>query len=82
MTKELTVLDVLERRAALVEQWLDDEAPYARFDQSHLDAGTPERAYWHLGYLAALRDAAARLTDCIGDSTDSESHSPGDAPGD
>jgi hypothetical protein len=29
--------------------------------QAHLDEGTSERAYWHCGYLAALRDVQALL---------------------
>jgi hypothetical protein len=36
-----------------------DEAPYITADQRHLDANTPERAYWHYGYQAALRDVLA-----------------------
>lgn len=43
-------------RLAAIHAWLDDNAPYARFDQRHLDPGTPEQAYWHLGYVAALED--------------------------
>jgi len=48
---------LLERRRDGIRQWLEDEAPYIAFDQKHLDAHTPERAYWHLGYQAALTDA-------------------------
>jgi hypothetical protein len=33
-----------------------DEAPYVTADQRHLDENTPERAYWHYGYQAALSD--------------------------
>jgi hypothetical protein len=32
-------------------------APECQVEQKHLDAGTPERVYWHYGYLCALRDA-------------------------
>jgi hypothetical protein len=39
-----------------IRQWLEMEAPYADFDQKHLDADSPERAYWHHGYQAALTD--------------------------
>jgi hypothetical protein len=39
-----------------IRQWLEMEAPYAAFDQKHLDADSPERAYWHHGYQAALTD--------------------------
>ena len=52
-----TPQSVFEARAAELANWLADEAPYAQFDQQHLDAGTQARAYWHLGYRAALVDA-------------------------
>jgi hypothetical protein len=48
--------DKLRERIEELKQWLSDEAPYIASDQRHLDAHTPERAYWHYGYLAALRD--------------------------
>lgn len=53
----------VSERARDIAQWLEDEAPHVRFDQRHLDGGTPEQAYWHLGYLAALRDVVALLSD-------------------
>jgi hypothetical protein len=49
-------ISLLERRRNILRQWLDDEAPYTAVDQKHLDADTPERAYWHHGYQAALGD--------------------------
>ena len=39
-----------------IRKWLNDEAPYIIADQRHLDEGSPERAYWHYGYQAALAD--------------------------
>lgn len=51
----------LRARAAELERWIRDEAPYASADQRHLDEHTPERAYWHLGYLAALRDVISLM---------------------
>ncbi len=47
---------LLERRRDGIREWLEDEAPHAAFDQKHLDAASPERAYWHHGYQAALTD--------------------------
>jgi hypothetical protein len=35
---------------------MTEETPYTTADQRHLDANTPDRAYWHLGYQAALQD--------------------------
>ncbi len=37
------------------------KAPYTDVDQRHLDANTPERAYWHHGYQAALNDVMTML---------------------
>jgi hypothetical protein len=52
---------LLQRRRDGIRQWLDDEAPYTDGDQRHLDQSTPERAYWHHGYQAALDDVIALL---------------------
>ncbi|WP_295556348.1 hypothetical protein [uncultured Hyphomicrobium sp.] len=46
----------LEIRRAKLKHWLADEAPYTSADQRHLTANTPEQAYWHHGYQAALTD--------------------------
>jgi hypothetical protein len=51
---------VRERERNLTE-WLRDNAPFCVTDQKHLDADTPERAYWHYGYMVALRDVLKRL---------------------
>jgi hypothetical protein len=53
---------LLQRRRDGIRHWLDDEAPYTDADQRHLDQNTPERAYWHHGYQAALDDVIALLT--------------------
>ena len=52
----------LRRRRDGIREWLDDEAPYAAADQRHLGADTPERAYWHHGYQAALSDVLDLLS--------------------
>jgi hypothetical protein len=54
-------ITLLQRRRDGIRQWLDDEAPYTDSDQRHLDQNTPERAYWHHGYQAALDDVIALL---------------------
>ena len=58
---ESNPLSLLRRRRDGIREWLDDEAPYADTDQRHLDVDTPERAYWHHGYQAALSDVLAML---------------------
>ena len=47
------------RRIADLTEWLRENAPYIVDAQKHLDEGTTERAYWHYGYLSALRDLQA-----------------------
>jgi hypothetical protein len=51
----------LLRRRDDIRAWLDEEAPYTTSDQKHLDANSPERAYWHHGYQAALSDVIDML---------------------
>jgi hypothetical protein len=51
----------LQERADAIGKWLSDNAPYVTADQKHLDENTPERAYWHYGYRAALLDAIKYL---------------------
>lgn len=46
----------MQKRAAGIQEWLSEHAPYCASDQKHLDEHSVERAYWHYGYLAALRD--------------------------
>ncbi len=74
-------LIIIETRIAQLADWLENEAPYAQFDQSHLDAGTPEQAYWHLGYRAALKDALKLLSDEIAGNDDTSNRSPAGDPG-
>ena len=59
---QLIDISALEHRRDAIREWLEDTAPYARFEQRHLEQNTPERAYWHLGYQAALADALELIT--------------------
>lgn len=56
-----TSVTMLRQRRDNIREWLEEEAPYTDVDQRHLDAHTPERAYWHHGYQAALSDIMAML---------------------
>ena len=53
------VATTIRARMEGIREWMADEAPYISADQRHLDANTPERAYWHYGYQTALRDVLA-----------------------
>lgn len=61
----MTVVDinVLEKRIADLKSWLEENAPEYLVEQRHLNEGTRERVYWHYGYMVALRDVLAFLTD-------------------
>jgi hypothetical protein len=54
-------ISLLQQRRDDIREWLELEAPFAEVDQKHLDANTPERAYWHHGYQAALADIITLL---------------------
>ena len=56
------------QRIAQLGTWLEEEAPYALADQRHLDAHTPEQAYWHLGYHRGLSDMLSFLKEQAEDS--------------
>ena len=58
----MEALDKISQREQGIKDWLDENAPYIAGDQKHLDDGTVERAYWHYGYLVALRDVRSLLT--------------------
>jgi hypothetical protein len=55
------IVSTIQSRMEGIRQWMADEAPYIAADQRHLDANTPERAYWHYGYQTALRDVLALI---------------------
>lgn len=61
MDSKQEIVDALRGRHDGMKAWLTAEAPYIFADQKHLDANTPERSYWHLGYLTALADVMSFL---------------------
>lgn len=68
--------NVIADRIRQLGSWLEECAPYAQHDQRHLDGGTPEQAYWHLGYRSSLLDVLAFIENCDGSRQDSTSRSP------
>ncbi len=54
-------VEVLSTRAEAMSRWLRENAPYCEASQKHLEEGTVERAYWHFGYVSALRDCLRLL---------------------
>ena len=53
----------IEKRVRDLREWLQKNAPASLTEQKHLDEGTQERAYWHYGYMVALKDILSFLTD-------------------
>ena len=51
----------IQQRISGLERWMAFNAPSCDDDQKHLDEHTPERAYWHYGYLCSLRDVLKLL---------------------
>lgn len=50
----------IRKRIEELANWLQREDTTRPVDQKHLDAGTVERLYWHLGYYEALNDVEQR----------------------
>lgn len=51
------VIAKLQKRAEAIDSWLKtEEGMHCKSVQAHPDKGTPERVYWHYGYMVALRD--------------------------
>lgn len=49
-------LAILVERRDNIREWLDGQNELTNDEQKHLEADTPEQAYWHHGYQSALDD--------------------------
>lgn len=47
---------LLRRRIEALTEWLQLQNRASLAEHKHLETGSPERLYWHLGYLVALTD--------------------------
>lgn len=56
-----TLAEALADRVDGLTDWLRENAPNIDEEQKHLDEGSVETAYWHYGYLMALRDVSRLL---------------------
>lgn len=52
-------MQVISKRIAELTNWLGERASPCMAAQKQLDEGSTEQAYWHYGYLCALRDVVA-----------------------
>lgn len=64
----------INRRTVGLLEWIERNCPEITKEQAHLREGTPERAYWHFGYLMALRDVLALTDHNVTEIFDSETH--------
>lgn len=58
---ESAQMRAISDKVAGLTRWLAENASYCETTQKHLDEGTVEQAYWHYGYLCALRDVALMI---------------------
>lgn len=56
MSFAATTEQMIAQRIDQLKEWLIVNAPGVDIEQNHLVVGSIERAYWHYGYLQALRD--------------------------
>jgi hypothetical protein len=62
----------LRGRYDSIRRELAEITPYTIADHKHLNADTPERAYWHYGYCAALKDVLGLLSGELDQKSDSK----------
>lgn len=55
----MKVMERFEERMKTHRAWLKENHPETFTEQKHTEEGTPERAYWHHGYMMAIRDILA-----------------------
>lgn len=55
------VVEKLQSRILAHQEFLHEYDRSIIGGKKHLDQGTPERAYWHYGYMVALRDVLKLL---------------------
>ena len=51
----------INQRITQIARYLADKAPHVADEQTHLVDDTEEHAYWHHGYMTALRDIQMML---------------------
>ena len=59
------VIQKMEGRHDGQYEWLKENHPEVFDEQKHIESGTTERAYWHHGYMMALRDTIKLLQSSV-----------------
>lgn len=63
MTTEFKDFEEVRERADELAAWISESSSDVVGEQRQLDEGSPEQAYWHYGYMVALRDMLRFLAD-------------------
>ena len=66
MAKECKEIARINGRIEDLARWMKLNAPECSIEQKHLNEDSQERAYWHFGYLAALKDVMRLLAEVDG----------------
>jgi len=53
------MFEEIKNRIQGLDAWVSEQG--VKEEQAHLNKDTKERAYWHYGYLVALKDVLALL---------------------
>lgn len=56
MSDEAVEIGNIQRRVRDLALWVKENGPQCMVEQKHCEEGSPERLYWHYGYLVAMRD--------------------------
>lgn len=60
--KQVALVDLLIEQRDSIREQLEIGSESSFIEQRHLIEKTPERAYWHYGYQAALNDVISQLS--------------------
>jgi len=73
-------LKKVEARIEGLQRFLMEECPQCFTEQKHIRGRSPERTYWHYGYLIALRDVLRLIDNLKPRSEDNGNLCPLDMP--
>ena len=59
---ESAQLQALSDKVQVLTHWLADHSPHCETSQKHLEERSVEQAYWHYGYVCALRDVISMIS--------------------
>jgi hypothetical protein len=63
MTTEFKDFEEVRERADELAEWIGESSADLVGEQRQLEEGSREQAYWHYGYMVALRDVLRFMAD-------------------